>query len=108
MGVASLTNPGLKGLLIPDVLGGEMCFGCAMAHLRWLASCILSVMGAAVFLIVLGAPNPWPVCLLLPYAMSGLQPEITLGMGEPVFHFETSVFLQTQVAIGAAPPTDMR
>lgn len=26
------------------------------------AGVILSVMGAAVFLIVLGAPNPWPVC----------------------------------------------
>ena len=63
MGVNILFLPmhglGLAGMprRIPDF---------ATAFLGWngviCAGVILSVMGAALFLNVLGAPNPWPVC----------------------------------------------
>ena len=48
---------------VQNALCESICF---TAFLGWngviCAGVILSVMGAALFLNVLGAPNPWPVC----------------------------------------------
>ena len=63
--LGALTSP-MGSLFLTLVGNGVGGLPFATAFLGWngviCAGVILSVMGAALFLNVLGAPNPWPVC----------------------------------------------